>query len=231
MIAIISDVHGNLPALRAVMDAALKLGCTRFLSLGDVVGYYAQPGECIDLLRTHGIPNIMGNHDYYLASGEGCPRSQLVSRTIEYARKTISEDQIVWLRKSIPSHREADTLYLHGGPDDPRDQYLYSVSKSNIPSDTKAMFCGHTHVQKLARFSDGTIFCNPGSVGQPRDGDSRAAFAVVTDKDVILQRVSYDIDETISEMQRAGFPRHFYENLRIGTQIGGRVDKIDVVDD
>ena len=72
MIAIISDVHGNLPALRAVIDAALKLGCTRLLSLGDVVGYYAQPGKCIDMLRTHGVVNIMGNHDHYLASGEGC---------------------------------------------------------------------------------------------------------------------------------------------------------------
>ena len=231
MIAIISDVHGNLPALRAVMDAALKLGCTRFLSLGDVVGYYAQPGECIDLLRTHGIPNIMGNHDYYLTSGVGCPRSQLVTRTIEFAQSMISEDQIAWLRKSIPLYREADTLYLHGGPDDPRDQYLYSVSSSTLPTDIKVMFSGHTHVQKFARFSNGNIFCNPGSVGQPRDGDNRAAFAVVTDKDIALQRVSYDIDETIREMQRADFPAHFYDNLRIGAQIGGRIDKIEILED
>jgi putative phosphoesterase len=231
MIAIISDVHGNLPALRAVIDAALKLGCTRFLSLGDVVGYYAQPGECIDLLRAHGVVNIMGNHDYYLASGEGCPRSPLVSRTIEFAQSIIDEDQMAWLRKSFASHREADILYLHGGPDDPRDQYLYSVSRANIPADIKVMFCGHTHVQKFAKFSNGNIFCNPGSVGQPRDGDSRAAFAVVTDKEIAVQRVSYDIDETIREMQRAGFPPHFYENLRVGAQIGGRIDKIDVIDD
>ncbi len=231
MIAIISDVHGNLPALRAVMDTALKLGCTRFLSLGDVVGYYSQPGECIDLLRAHGIVNIMGNHDHYLASGEGCPRSALVSQTIEYAQSLINEDQIAWLRKSIPSYRETETLYLHGGPDDPRDQYLYSVSRGSIPADIKVMFCGHTHVQKFARFSNDNIFCNPGSVGQPRDGDNRAAFAVVTDKEITLQRVPYDIDETIREMQRAGFPPHFYENLRIGAQIGGRIDKIDVIYD
>lgn len=231
MIAIISDVHGNLPALRAVMDAALDLGCRRFLSLGDVVGYYAQPGECIDLLRTYDIPNIMGNHDHYLVSGEGCPRSQLVSRTIDFARSILNENQIAWLKKSIRSHREADTLYLHGGPDDPRDQYLYSVSRSTVPVDIRVLFTGHTHVQKLVRFSNGTTFCNPGSVGQPRDGDSRAAFAVVTESEIALRRVSYDIDETIYAMQRAGFPSHYYENLRIGAQIGGRIDKIDIIDD
>lgn len=230
MIAIISDVHGNLPALRAVIDAALKLGCTRFISLGDVVGYGAQPAQCIDMLRAHGVPNIMGNHDHYLASGEGCPRSQLVSRTIEFARGVVNEDQIDWLKESAPSHRETDTLYLHGGPDDARDQYLYSVSKDTIPAGIKVMFSGHTHVQKFAKFSNDRVFCNPGSVGQPRDGDSRAAFAVVTDKEIALQRVSYDIEETIREMQRAGFPPHFYENLRIGAQIGGRIDKIEIID-
>lgn len=229
MIAIISDVHGNLPALRAVIDAALKLGCIRFISLGDVVGYYAQPGECIELLRAHDAPNIMGNHDYYLASGEGCPRSQLVSRTIEFARSVINEDQIAWLKRSIPSHREMDTLYLHGGPNDPRDEYLYSISKDRIPTDVEVLFSGHTHVQKLVKFSDDKTYCNPGSVGQPRDGDSRAAFAVVNEREIVLQRVPYEIDQTIYEMQRAGFPPHFFENLRVGAQIGGRIDKVDVI--
>jgi putative phosphoesterase len=229
MIAIISDVHGNLPALRAVVDTALKLGCSRFISLGDVVGYCAQPGECIELLRDHDALNIMGNHDYYLTFAEACPRSQIVSRIIEYQRGVVSEDQITWLRKSPPSHREGNTLFVHGGPNDPRNEYLYSISKKRIPADVEVLFSGHTHVQKLARFSDDKAYCNPGSVGQPRDGDSRAAFAVVKEKEIVLQRVSYEIDQTIYEMQRAGFPSHFYENLRIGAQIGGRIDKVDVI--
>jgi putative phosphoesterase len=229
MIAIISDVHGNLPALRAVIDAALKLGCTRFISLGDVVGYYAQPGECIELLRAHDALNIIGNHDGYLAFGAACPRSQAVSRTIEYQRGIISEDQISWLRKSVALHREGSNLFVHGGPNDPRDEYLYSISKDRIPAEVEILFSGHTHVQKLAKFSNDKTYCNPGSVGQPRDGDSRSAFAVLKEDEIVLQRVPYEIDQTIYEMQRAGFPPHFYENLRIGAQIGGRIDKIDVI--
>lgn len=229
MIGILSDIHGNLPALRAVFAEAKRLGCRRFLSLGDVVGYYAQPGECIDMLRAHDVVNIMGNHDHYMVEGLGCPRSRMVSDIMQFQRCIVTADQVDWLAQSLPSLREGDIQFVHGGPEDPLDQYLYRVSPAMLPADVRGLFSGHTHVQVLADF-DGRFYCNPGAVGQPRDGDARAAFAVLDAGEVSLHRVAYDIDETAAVMKTAGFPAHYAECLRIGAQIGGRIDRVIVED-
>jgi diadenosine tetraphosphatase ApaH/serine/threonine PP2A family protein phosphatase len=228
MIAIVSDIHGNLPALQAVLGKATSLGCTRFISLGDVVGYYAQPGECIDELRAYGAINIMGNHDYYLLSGEKCPRSKLVSDITDYHRTIVSTDQLDWLRNSLSTLIENGNYFTHGGWQDPLDQYLYKISSSLLPNEAVNMFSGHTHVQILVELGP-QKYCNPGSVGQPRDGDSRAAFAVLTGNDISLHRVAYDINRTADAMKQAGYPAKYYENLYIGAQIGGRIDKVVVV--
>ncbi|WP_275788483.1 metallophosphoesterase family protein [Pararhizobium gei] len=229
MIAIISDIHGNLPALRAVLDRIDTFGCRTVVSLGDVVGYYAEPGPCIDLLRERGIVNILGNHDHYIVSGEGCPRSKLVSDITEYQRGIISADQVSWLAQSRRYLVDGSTWFMHGGLLDPVDQYLYSISQADIPPEADTLFAGHTHVQVLLDVH-GKTFCNPGAVGQPRDGDPRAAFAVVTDGRIELQRVAYDIDGTAFRMKQAGFPARCYENLYIGAQIGGRIDRITLAE-
>lgn len=225
MLAILSDIHGNLPALEAVLDDARSRGCNRFISLGDVAGYHAQPGECIDLLRQHDVINIMGNHDSYLSSDVNCPRSKVVADIIDYQRTIVTTSQLEWLRKSRPFYREDSSLYVHGGPDDPQDQYLYAVGAHTIPEDVERLFSGHTHVQVLFDFGR-KVYCNPGSVGQPRDGDPRAAYAIVDGEKISLHRVSYDIDKTVFAMKSAGFDSYHYENLYIGAQIGGRIDKI-----
>lgn len=224
--AVISDIHGNLPALEAVLQDAISHGCKEFISLGDVVGYYAQPGECIDLLREYNALNILGNHDGYLTLGTTCERSKTVAAMIEYHRSIVTESQLKWLRDSVPFHRDGTWLYHHGGPEDPRDQYLYTVSEKTIPDDVKYLFAGHTHVQAKIQFGE-KVFCNPGAVGQPRDGDSRAAYASIEDGIISLHRVEYDIDRTAAMMKSAGFESYCYENLYAGTQIGGRIDKIE----
>ncbi|MGU3494603.1 metallophosphoesterase family protein [Xanthobacteraceae bacterium A53D] len=225
MIAVISDIHGNLPALEAVLARIDALGCTRIISLGDVVGYYAQPGPCIDLLRQRGIVNILGNHDHYIVSGTGCPRSKLVSEITEYQRTIISPDQRDWLAGSLSCLREGRVAFYHGGPDDPVDQYIYEVSPALFPQDTDTLFAGHTHVQVLINLG-GKTFCNPGAVGQPRDGDWRAAFAILSAEGITLHRAEYDVDRTVFHMNAAGFPARCTDNLRIGAQIGGRIDRI-----
>jgi putative phosphoesterase len=229
MLAILSDIHGNLPALQAVMKDALSRGCTRFISLGDVVSYYAQPGECIDLLRTHNAINILGNHDSYLVNDTDCPRSKAVSVIIEHHKKIVTAAQLDWLRKSLPSLQDGTTLFVHGGPDDPRDQYLYTVSSTIFPQGVDVLFSGHTHVQALVNF-DSKVYCNPGSVGQPRDGDTRAAYASIEEGQIILHRMEYDIDKTVDAMRSAGYEPFYYENLYQGSQIGGRIDRIKVLD-
>ena len=228
MIAVLSDIHGNLPALKKVLHAAAALGCDRIISLGDVAGYYAQPGECIDLLRAHDAINIMGNHDSYLVSGANCPRSKMVTEITNYQRGIVSPDQVNWLARSLPTLIEEGNYFAHGGWSDPLDQYLYRISPSHIPAEAKNLLTGHTHVQTLVEFGE-QKYCNPGSVGQPRDGDSRSAFAILDGYDIHLHRVGYDIDQTALAMKQAGFPPKYYENLYIGAQIGGRIDKVTVI--
>ena len=227
MIAILSDIHGNFPALEAVLQDAISLGCSRFISLGDVVGYYAQPGQCIDRLKQHNTLNIMGNHDSYVATDTNCTRSKTVAVIIDYQRRMISQEQLAWLRQSAPSYRQDRRLFLHGGPEDPLDQYIYSVSRATIPPQVDFLFCGHTHVQIVAEFG-GRTFCNPGSVGQPRDGDWRSAYAILHENNIILRRVEYDVGQTVEGMKKAGFEAFCYDNLFSGSQIGGRIDQISV---
>lgn len=228
MLAILSDIHGNLAALESVVADAKARGCTRFLSLGDVVGYYSKPGECIDLLRSLGTLNILGNHDSYITLDESCPRSRVVTEIIRYQKSILSGEQVAWLRESRDMLREKDCLFVHGGPENTRDQYLYSVSAETIPEGVRLLFSGHTHVQILADFGD-RAYCNPGSVGQPRDGDNRAAYAILNGGAVSLHRVTYDIQQTVDAMKSVGFEPFCYENLYHGAQIGGRVDKIKII--
>lgn len=228
MLAILSDIHANLPALEAVIADARSRGCKRFISLGDVVGYGAQPGECIDLLQSLKVPNILGNHDSYITLGENCPRSRLVTKIIDYQRSVINPYQVAWLRASISHLREDGNMFVHGGPDDPCDQYLYKVSEDTVPHDVRWLFSGHTHVQARADFN-GRGYCNPGSVGQPRDGDCRAGYATLEGENLQLYRVTYDIDRAVAAMKGAGFEPFCYENLYQGAQIGGRVDSIKVI--
>lgn len=228
MIAILSDIHGNLPALRAVVADARARGCSRFVSLGDVAGYGPQPGECIDLLAELGAVNILGNHDGYITENENCPRSRVVTQIIEYQRTVLTDCQVSWLKGSLRELQEGSMLFVHGGPLDPRDQYLYTVSRDVVPTGIRWLFSGHTHVQVLADFGD-RGYCNPGSVGQPRDGDNRAGYATFDGIAPKLFRVAYDIEQTVSAMKKARFEPFCYENLYKGAQIGGRVDTIKII--
>jgi len=226
MLAVVSDIHGNLPALRAVLNSIDSLGCDRIISLGDVTGYYAEPGKCIDLLMERNAIQLLGNHDQYLVSGSGCPRSRMVSELIKHQCKAVTPVQIEYLSGLKSRYDEGDDSFVHGGWDNPLDQYLYKVSGDKLPDDRSRFFSGHTHVQVLAEF-DGKTYCNPGSVGQPRDGDSRAAFATINNGEIRLHRVEYDIDETVCAMKRAGFVEEkLWQNLYDGAQIGGRIDKV-----
>src|SRR5579871_5640259 len=104
MLAILADIHGNRSALEAVLRRIDELDCERVISLGDVAGYYAQPNECIDSLRSRGIFHIMGNHDQYLVTGTECPRSRSANDCLRYHRTVISRDHLDWLSKSPQAH-------------------------------------------------------------------------------------------------------------------------------
>lgn len=214
-IAFISDIHGNFPALQAVLAELDRLGIDRIYCAGDVVGYYTQINECCRELRARRIRTVMGNHDWYLAGGGFCPRSRSVNECLAYQRRIVEREHIEWLR-TLPVHLEVDGIgMVHGGWGDPLDEYLKPTADYFASLPANAFVSGHTHVQTLQRFG-GKTYCNPGSVGQPRDGDPRAAFATCNAGEFRLHRVEYDMQRVFDLMETAGFDDYYYGGLKTG---------------
>ena len=233
MIAVIADIHGNLPALESVLSDIDKYKPDCIISLGDVSGYYPFINECVELLDSRNVTNILGNHDRYIIDNIDCPRSYSANQCLIYQRSVIQDDNRKWLQKSVPFIRLDDTLMLHGGIKDYEDEYIYKLSDSYFSKMAeKYCFCGHTHVQKKVLLRSGKVFINPGAVGQPRDGDPRAAYCLYDEKygQVKLIRVSYNIKVVAEKMNSLGFEEKYYSNLYNGTRIGGKVDTISYGD-
>lgn len=218
MIALISDIHGNFVALKEVLCAIDALGIAEVYCLGDVVGYYSQVNECCDELRRRGIPSLMGNHDWYMVSGTGCPRSHSVNDCLRYQRKVISSANLKWLADSAVHGKCGNLRMVHGGWGNPIDEYLNPPPDDYFGTIDGVFFAsGHTHIQGVWKQGLKT-YCNPGSVGQPRDGDNRAAFALFDGKDFSLHRVSYDYTEVGRLMGKAGFSGYYYGCLKVGSR-------------
>lgn len=216
-IAFVSDIHGNYEALKAVLSELDKLDISRVYCVGDIVGYYSQINECCKELRLRGIPSVMGNHDWYMAGGGFCPRSRSVNKCLVYQRTVIDEDNLNWL-KSLPVQMKIDSVQMvHGGWADPIDEYLQPTYEYFERMAGNIFISGHTHCQTLHQYSN-RIYCNPGSVGQPRDGDPRAAFAVYDGKDFELHRVEYDMQKVFDLMETAGFDDYYYGGLKTGAK-------------
>lgn len=222
MIGIISDVHGNYSALRAVLAKLDALEVSRIICLGDTAGYYCQVNQCCDALRERQVFSVMGNHDWYLARGERCPRSNSANRCLDYQAQVITAQNLAWLEGLDLQAKQLGISLVHGGWADPLDEYLQPSQAYFDALPGSVFVSGHTHVQCLWQ-GRGKVYCNPGSVGQPRDGDPRAGFATWDGQAFELHRLEYDIGEIQRAMAAAGFTSYFYENLEQGTQIGGRI--------
>jgi len=217
IIAFISDIHGNYEALKAVLSELDKLGITQVYCAGDIVGYYSQINECCNELRVREIPSVMGNHDWYLAGGGFCARSKSVNDCLSYQRGVITKENLDWL-KSLPVQMQIGKVRMvHGGWTDPIDEYLKPSLDYFEKVDGDIFVSGHTHVQTLQKFAN-KIYCNPGSVGQPRDGDPRAAFAVYDGQNFELHRVTYDMQRVFDLMAAAGFNDYYYGGLKYGSK-------------
>ncbi len=213
-VGVIADVHGNKPALTAVLDAMPPVEA--IVNAGDVVGYNPWPADCVERLRAREIPTVMGNHDRAVAAGSTFRFNELARAGVEHARQQLDEEQQAWLGRLPDRERVLDgrIRLVHGHPEDP-DRYTYpNEFTPELLGDEEVLVMGHTHVQHAETYPDGVVV-NPGSVGQPRDGDPRAAFAVVdpTTHEVDLHRVSYDIDRVVDAVKAAGLPE------RIGTRL------------
>ncbi|MCU4753982.1 metallophosphatase family protein [Halobacteria archaeon AArc-curdl1] len=214
-VGLISDVHGNLPALEAVLEDCPAVDA--LVCAGDVVGYNPWPGECVDTLRKLEVPTVMGNHDRAVVRETGFRFNRMAQAGVEYALEHLEAAQREWLA-ALPDERtcfDGQVKLVHGHPVDP-DRYTYPKDFSpRLLGDESVLVLGHTHVQHVERYGDGVVV-NPGSVGQPRDGDPRAAYAILDleRRDVATHRVEYDIDRVQTAVSRAELPE------RIGTRLG-----------
>jgi len=215
-LGVISDIHANRVALEAVLADMPDVDL--LVCAGDVVGYNPWPADCVAAVRERGVPTVMGNHDRAVARGTGFRFNAMASAGIEHARDRLDGGALDWLRGLPDSRLVADgrVRIVHGHPDDP-DRYTYPGEFDPRMLDGEdALVVGHTHVQGHRSFEEGVVM-NPGSVGQPRDGDPRAAYAVV-DPDgptVEERRVAYDVDRVVDAVAEAGLPdrvgRRLYE--------------------
>jgi putative phosphoesterase len=215
-IAFISDIHGNFEALKSVLAKIDDEGVDKIFCLGDVVGYYSQVNECCEEIKRRNIPCVMGNHDWYIASGGFCPRSQSVNDCLKYIRKVIKPENIEWIRSFSLQLFYKDFHMLHAGWSDPIDEYLYEINEDYFDNIIGKYFVsGHTHIQVLKTFKDKS-YCNPGSVGQPRDNDPRASYAIYDNGIFRLERTEYNFEKVFQLMDKAGFNDYYYGCLKNG---------------
>jgi putative phosphoesterase len=197
-IAVLSDVHANLPALDAVLA---DIGAPdRIVCCGDVVGYYADPNEVCDRLRSVGAQVIRGNHDAYVTGQLAPDPVRLATYRTEWTRERLTRANLDWLNDlPLELRLEWDSMRAvvrHANPWD-EETYLFEDSPAidavEVPRD-EFLILGHTHRPMLKRASGGYIL-NPGSVGQPRDWNPRASYATIdTDSgNVEIRRVPYDV--------------------------------------
>lgn len=213
MILLMSDIHGNYEALSEVLKKADEINVSDIYCLGDIVGYYSQVNECCDELRERNVKCVLGNHDWYMVSGTKCARSRSVNDCLEYQRKIIRRDNLEWIASLPVIRNEKGISMVHGGWHNPIDEYMGTSENYFDEIEGGVFVSGHNHIQQIKKFRE-KIYCNPGSVGQPRDGDNRAAFAIYDGKNFELFRVEYDIENVCKKMKDAGFNAYYYGCLR-----------------
>ncbi|MEM0160421.1 MAG: metallophosphoesterase family protein [Thermoplasmata archaeon] len=204
-ILVISDIHANLEALNAVLEEEFD----HLIVLGDLTDYGPSPNEVIEKVRENADFVIMGNHDYANAFNYDCFCSyqfkELSTKSRAYFKPLITSENLEYL-KSLKLEIYAENIYMvHASPEDKLYKYLKpEISDADLKNEMmkvnrNLILLGHTHLPML-RHIEGKTVLNPGSVGQPRDSDWRASYAIITDK-IELKRVKYDIDTTINKLK------------------------------
>lgn len=230
-IAIISDIHANLSAFRAVLaDIHQFKEVKQIFCLGDLVGYYTEPVPVIHLALGRCEVVIKGNHDEAVALGEvpnyyrnnSQPSLELATNGLTVNERKILHGLPMMHTIYLDNHR---AMMIHGGPEFPLDQYVYPEDEDDIQStfdfmdliEIDVLFLGHTHIP-LFRERDNRLICNPGSVGQPRDNDPRASYLLFDMKTLkySLQRVEYDPKQTIAGIKKHNLSMELAERLLVG---------------
>ena len=240
-IALLSDVHGNLPAFEAVLADIDSHGVDQVWCLGDLVGYGAQPDDCVELARERCDLCLAGNHDLVVTGDiDIADFSSSAAAAARWTRETIGQDALEFLRGLRPVEAGREIGLYHASPSDPVWEYVLSSWQADECMDlmeSRVGAVGHSHVALwfyrtaegqvegapagagLERdLSEGQWLLNPGGVGQPRDGDPRAAWLLLDTEGWIAhwRRVEYPIDEAARAIEQAGLPSVLAERLYSG---------------
>lgn len=247
MIALISDVHSNLPALDAVLADIEGVGCSRIWCLGDTTGYGAHPAECVDLVLERCEVVLAGNHDLAVVDHPAASAARVPGMWqggpgsgIAHARAMLDEPRLARLRELEPSRRLDHVDLFHASRRDPVWEYVRSPESATghlTEQDLPLSAVGHTHVPALWELAAGEAqavgghmrdgmtrelgagvrrVCNPGSVGQPRDRDPRASWALLDRGCLSFHRVTYDVQRAVAAVQAAGIAAENGERLVLG---------------
>src|SRR2546430_4271786 len=224
--AVIADIHANLEALEVVLEDARTQNCTHYCCVGDVVGYNANPKECLDIVRSMGMPCVKGNHDEYCSTEEALDGfNPHAADGLNWTGKQLPEEDKQWLRELKYIRLVASFSVVHATLDVPqRWGYVFdklAAAASFTYQNTSVCFFGHTHVP-VAFIRDSVVrggtyskfkvetgrkyFVNVGSVGQPRDGNPKAAYVIydLDEGSIELRRLDYDIPKAQKKILEAG---------------------------
>jgi diadenosine tetraphosphatase ApaH/serine/threonine PP2A family protein phosphatase len=244
-LAIITDIHSNLPALEAVLEACEAADVEQIWCLGDVVGYGAQPDECAEAVRERCELSLVGNHDLaVLGELEVSAFSPAAAAAVEWTRSNSASETLDYLRGLEPSDESREVGLYHASPRDPVWEYVLWMDQAAECIELqpeRVCLIGHSHIAlyfvapdegngeesvrgshaeggTTVELSTGRWLVNPGSVGQPRDGDPRAAWLEL-DTDAwtaSYHRVEYDIDRAAEAITEAKLPEQLARRLYVG---------------
>jgi len=244
-VAVLSDIHSNLPALEAVLEAVETAAVDRIWFLGDLVGYGADPDACTALVRERCEVSLVGNHDLAVLDAlDVSSFSATAKAAVEWTRENASEPTLEFLRGLAPALEHEGFGLFHASPRDPVWEYVLSIEQAEACLDAQSErigMIGHSHVAlfftrpeggprrayahgaqagdgALLDIDDGAWLINPGSVGQPRDGDPRAAWLELdlAEWTARFHRVRYDVVGAAAAILAAGLPVSLAERLQIG---------------
>jgi diadenosine tetraphosphatase ApaH/serine/threonine PP2A family protein phosphatase len=228
--AIISDIHSNLEALTAVLEDIDKKGIKEIYCLGDVVGYGANPKEVIGLAKNFDL-TLKGNHDCAVETGSAYGFDYDAAESVEWTKKQLSgffqQKNMKFLRNLSEKHSENRTVFVHGSPRDPVNEYILNSKRAaeifeGYMKDFDYCFGGHSHIPGIFHYKDREIkkiepsenpiqlqpkmIIGVGSVGQPRDNDNRACWVSLDNNIIQYHRVGYDYKKTQDKIIKAGLP-------------------------
>jgi putative phosphoesterase len=221
--AIIADVHSNLQALASVVSEIEKAGPDVVVCAGDTVGYGANPNECCQVTRKICVQSVLGNHEISVLTGNTISMNRYAAAAVTWTSQVLTDESTRYLASLGEESKfklGGTSVAIHHGSVGNLFEYVYEEDLHDdllARASADILVLGHTHVPYVRKFPSGLIV-NPGSVGQPRDGDNRASFAVLdTDQRICdIHRVQYDVEKAYECILSAGLPAYLAERLLLG---------------